>query len=396
MLATQQIFLVASLLCFLTFLALLSVSSDSARGMRAMLLASVLGMVGNVLYAFGRELPPVLAYEGANVSYAAASAALVAGYRQLSGCEAGKPVLAALVAALGVLVAFFHYQIDSFAARSAVVSLFQVCTCIEIARTVLSARASCPGDFHAQRFVLAMCTLVALGHGGRMAWVFKAEHAPASLLQPSSAGVLFLVAASLALPALALGGLLIAHRQIVSRARFEARHDELTGAWSRKALAEFAARERARAVRSGKPLGLMLVDLDNFKAINDASGHAAGDAALQLVADSVRKVLRGGDVLARLGGDEFVLLLPDTELDAATAVGEKLRRAVRAAVARPESSKMAMLTLSIGVTVIARGEALEAALARADEAMYEAKAAGRDRVAARAPEPYLALVRRAG
>ena len=110
----------------------------------------------------------------------------------------------------------------------------------------------------------------------------------------------------------------------------------------------------------------------------------------------MRKVLRGGDVLARLGGDEFALLLPDTDLAAATAVGEKLRLAVESAVARPESGKMKMLTLSVGVTVIARGEALEAALARADETMYEAKEAGRNRVVARAPEPYLALVRRTG
>ncbi|MEH6438111.1 GGDEF domain-containing protein [Massilia sp. DD77] len=396
MLATQQIFLIASLLCFLTFLALLSVNADGVRGMRAMLLASVLGMAGNVLYAFGRELPPVLAYEGANLAYAAAGAALVAGYRQLTGHEAGKPLLAALVAAFGVLVAFFHYHIDSFAARSVLVSLFQAGVCVAIARTVLAARASWQGPFYPQRFVLAMCALVALGHAGRVAWLALAQQPPGSLLQPSAVGTLFLVAASLALPALALGGLLVAHRQIVSLAEYAARHDDLTGAWSRKAFHEVAARERSRAVRSGKPLGLMLVDLDNFKAINDASGHAAGDAALRLVADSVRKVLRGGDVLARMGGDEFVLLLPDTDLEAACAVGEKLRKAVQAAVGRPERKGMALLTLSIGVTVIARGEQLEQALARADETMYEAKAAGRNRVAASAPEPYLALVRRAG
>ena len=396
MLATQQIFLIASLLCFLSFLALLSVTSDGVRGMRAMLLASVLGMVGNVLYAFGRELPPVLAYEGANVAYAAASAALMAGYRQLAGRDPGKPVLAALVIALGILVAFFHYQIDSFAGRSAVVSLFQICACVEIVRTVLSTRDAWPRRWYAQGFVLGMCVLVALGHAGRIAWVGAAGHAPVSLLQPSDTGVLFLVGASLALPALALGGLLMAYREIVARAEFAARHDDLTGAWSRKAFSDMAARERARSIRSGKPLGLMLVDLDHFKAVNDAGGHAAGDAALRLVADSVRKVLRGGDVLARLGGDEFALLLPDTDLAAATAVGEKLRLAVESAVARPESGKMKMLTLSVGVTVIARGEALEAALARADETMYEAKEAGRNRVVARAPEPYLALVRRTG
>lgn len=390
MLATQQIFLIASLLCFLVLLALSSVAAEGVRGMRALLLAALLGIVGNVLYAFGRELPPLLAYEAANVFYAGAGAALVAGYRILAGRAPRTLLLAGLVALVGVLIALFHYVADSFAGRSAVISLFQAAVCAEIGRTVLAGRRDWQRPHHVYWFVLAMCATVALGHMGRMAWLWGAEQAPTSLLQPSLWSVLILTAAALALPALILGGLLTTHRHIVHRAEYAANHDHLTGAWSRKAFFEIATRERARSARDGKPLALMLIDLDNFKTINDSCGHHAGDLALQLVAERARGTLRAVDCVARLGGDEFAVLLPDTGLGYAAGVGDKLRAAVcAAATALPAAPGQPPLTLSIGVTVLAADETLQAAMARADAALYAAKAAGRNRVHALAPEPAL-------
>lgn len=396
MLATQQIFLIASLLCFLVLMALSSVAAEGVRGMRALLLAALLGIVGNVLYAFGRELPPLLAYEAANVAYAGAGAALVTGYRVLAGRAPRTLLLSSLVALVGVLIALFHYVADSFAARSAVISLFQSAVCLEIGRTVLAGRRDWQRPFHVYWFVLGMCALVTLGHAARMAWLLGAEQTPGSLLQPSVWSVAILTAAALALPALILGGLLTTHRHIVHRAEFAANHDHLTGAWSRKAFFEIATRERARSARAARPLALMLIDLDNFKAINDSGGHHAGDLALQLVAERARRTLRAVDCVARLGGDEFAVLLPDTGLGHAAGVGDKLQAAVRAAAdtlpAAPGQPPLALtLTLSIGVTVLADGETVQAALARADAALYAAKAAGRNRVHALAPEPHLAL-----
>jgi diguanylate cyclase (GGDEF)-like protein len=392
MLATQQIFLIASLLCFLVLLALSSVAAEGVRGMRALLLAALLGTAGNVLYAFGRELPPLLAYEAANVAYAGAGAALVAGYRVLAGRAPRTVLLSLLVALVGVLIALFHYVADSFTGRSAVISLFQSAVCLEIGRTVLAGRRDWQRPFHVYWFVLAMCALVALGHMGRMAWLLGAEQTPGSLLQPSVWSVAILTAAALALPALILGGLLTTHRHIVHRAEFAANHDHLTGAWSRKAFFEIATRERARSARAARPLALMLIDLDNFKAINDSGGHHAGDLALQLVAERARCTLRSVDCVARLGGDEFAVLLPDTGLGSAAGVGDKLQAVVRAAAgALPAVPGQPPLTLSIGVTVLADGETVQAALARADAALYAAKAAGRNRVHALAPEPHLVL-----
>ena len=388
MLATQQIFLIAALLCFLTFLTLLSVAAQNVRGVRELLLAAVLGMVGNVLYAFGRELPPLLAYEVANVTYAAASAALLAGYRELAGMRMRTAQLAAGVAGLGVLVALFHYGADSFMARSVVVSLFHAAVCVQIVRTLPTARHNWQRPYYLPSFVVAMCTLVATGHGSRIAWVLLAGPGVTSLLQPGFWSIFFLMGLSLALPALAVGGLLMAHRQIVIRAEHVGNHDFLTGAASRKAFFEIAAIEMARAERLAQPLAMLLVDMDHFKAINDRWGHQAGDAALLRLVGSARGVLRARDCVARLGGDEFAMLLPNTDLAGAGAAGARLQQSVR----HEHAHAAPAVTLSIGVTLVAPGEPLTTAMSRADEALYAAKAAGRDRVIVR-DQPSLAIVR---
>ena len=397
MLATQQIFLIAALLCFLVFLALLAAGSENVRGMRAMLASAVLGLAGNLLYAFGRELPPLLAYEVANMAYAGAGAALAAGYRQLAGLRVRIEALALLIGAVGLLIALFHYRFDSFAARSAVASLFQAAVCADIARSVLVRRGVDPARPHGQqapavlnkvqRFVLLMCGLVVAGHAVRMAWLLLAFDPPGSLLQPSSASLAILTAAALALPALTLGGLLTMHRYILQQAEYIANHDHLTGAWSRKAFFDIAERELARSRRNGQPLALMLIDLDHFKEINDGGGHEAGDVALQLVAERARASLRAADCMARLGGDEFAVLLPETTLAQACTVGEKLQAGLRELGATLQRhAGQAPLTLSIGVTVIHDDEPFKATLARADAALYAAKSAGRDQVIALAPQ----------
>jgi diguanylate cyclase (GGDEF)-like protein len=400
MLATQQIFLIAALLCFLVFLALLSAGSENVRGMRAMLAAALLGLIGNLLYAFGRELPPLLAYEVANMVYAGAGAALAVGYRQLSGLPQRLKALAVLVGAVGPAIALFHYYIDSFTARSAIASLFQAGVCVDIARSVLNRRgaarplqsqvrpqAPAPVLHRVQRFVLVMCALVVGGHTVRMAWLMLAAEPPGSLLQPSATGVAILTAAALALPALTMGGLLSMHRYIVHQAEYIANHDHLTGAWSRKAFFDIAQRELARSRRSSEPLALMLIDLDHFKAINDSGGHEAGDVALQLVAERARATLRAVDCIARLGGDEFAVLLPQTTLAQACIVGDKLRDALCDRLHDELQDDLEKpLTLSIGVTVCQDQEPFKSTLARADAALYAAKAAGRDQMIALAPQ----------
>lgn len=161
-----------------------------------------------------------------------------------------------------------------------------------------------------------------------------------------------------------------------------ATRDGLTGALSRHHFFTLAEREFERARRYPAPLAVMMIDLDNLKSINDAFGHVAGDGILKQVVASIARSLRQTDLLGRYGGDEFCALLPNTELDEAAEIAERIRQAVtqvRLPVSGPQ--EVAGATVSIGVaTALTTDPSLEATFKRADKALYRAKSAGRDRV----------------
>jgi len=155
--------------------------------------------------------------------------------------------------------------------------------------------------------------------------------------------------------------------------------DPLTRLYNSRWLRDTGERDLARAERNGKPLSLLLVDLDHFKAVNDSSGHAIGDLLLQRVATQLRTTVRGADAVVRLGGEEFVILLPECDADAALQVAEAVRAAVRD-VTVPEGCSLDQLTASVGVaTYPDHGRGLDQLLGAADRAMYAAKHEGRDR-----------------
>ncbi|MDQ6846721.1 MAG: EAL domain-containing protein [Candidatus Dormibacteraeota bacterium] len=157
--------------------------------------------------------------------------------------------------------------------------------------------------------------------------------------------------------------------------------DPLTRLYNSRWLRDTGERDLLRAAREGKPLALLLVDLDHFKRVNDGGGHAAGDLVLQRVASRLRSTVRGMDAVVRLGGEEFVALLQDCDADGAAVVAEAIRVAVRD-IALPDGCGLARLTASIGIAAYPEHAGdLEQLLAAADRAMYAAKAGGRDRIA---------------
>lgn len=158
------------------------------------------------------------------------------------------------------------------------------------------------------------------------------------------------------------------------------RRDALTGLANRRAFEEELAREAARAARAGAPLSVALLDVDRFKGVNDAHGHAAGDAVLRAVAARARDTLRAGDLAARIGGEEFALLLPGADLAGAAELAERVRLAIAAAPIEAGGRWLAV-SASLGCAALAPGEAPDALVARADARLYDAKRAGRDRVA---------------
>lgn len=159
------------------------------------------------------------------------------------------------------------------------------------------------------------------------------------------------------------------------------RHDPLTGVLNRKGLDEALAREAALARRRGTALCIGLLDVDNFKQINDVHGHQTGDEALQHLVDVVRENMRPQDSVARYGGEEFVILLPDTALDSAVATLTRLQRALTKRFFLARQQKL-LITFSAGVAELYEHESPEDAIDRADKAMYIAKRSGKNRVIA--------------
>jgi diguanylate cyclase len=157
------------------------------------------------------------------------------------------------------------------------------------------------------------------------------------------------------------------------------REDQLTGALNRRGFKESFDTELARLERSGKPLCVALLDIDNFKKLNDQRGHQVGDDALVHMVKVVKDILRPTDIIARYGGEEFVVLLPETVLTEAASVMRRVQRELTKRFFLHNNDRL-LITFSAGVTRYVPGESQEEAIERADHAMYEAKKAGKNQV----------------
>ncbi len=201
-----------------------------------------------------------------------------------------------------------------------------------------------------------------------------------SLLEAGPSDLVVFVYACVGVMFLSLGFVLMHTERAYEDLRRLASVDPLTGVLARNGLIEHGQRLIAESRRHIRPLSALLMDMDQFKAVNDNLGHEAGDNLLRHLTERARLVLRGEDVLARLGGDEFVALLPNTDVAGARVVAERLREALLDAHMLFHGQEVPA-PLSIGVAQLrAEDTQLDTLLKRADQAMYRAKRAGGDRV----------------
>jgi diguanylate cyclase len=164
--------------------------------------------------------------------------------------------------------------------------------------------------------------------------------------------------------------------------RREALLDPLTKVHNRKAFDDGLLRAIARAADTGKPLCLMLIDIDHFKRFNDTWGHQTGDQVLRLVAMTVKSNIKGKDLAARYGGEEFGAILPDSGLEDAIHLSDNIRRAVQAKelLKRSTNEKLGRVTASFGVAMLRPDDSPSSLIERADRCLYAAKRGGRNTV----------------
>jgi diguanylate cyclase (GGDEF)-like protein len=239
--------------------------------------------------------------------------------------------------------------------------------------------------------LLVMCSLSVVLMLWRNGQLWFDLNPPANIIQPDTVNYLYVLLSGMQPLFLSIGFLLLYNETLQRELHLLARVDSLTGVKNRLALTETTTQLLSQASRVGRPLGVLMIDADHFKSVNDRFGHGGGDKVLLALVGSIRATLRTSNVIGRIGGEEFVVLAPDTRLDEALVLAERIRETVECTPLLVDGHLL-QLTVSIGVVAAAPGEHdVKGLLQRADAALYAAKRAGRNRVMAADPD----LVRRA-
>lgn len=331
------------------------------------LLAMALGIP---LFIARDHIPDLFSIVLANLTILGGFMLMNAGIRKFSGTEARVPRtgLFAFVLSYFALFVWFTYVHPSIAMRVGTMTLFTLIVILDLLRGALKELPRTPG-----RHVLVFSLTLLIGaRVARLGSLMAGFDPPTGVFDVSAAQVVYLAIPSIMIPLGTISFVMLASEKLHRDLEFTSRYDDLTQCLNKRAAMEELQREIARARRHDSPLAIMLIDLDNFKLINDTHGHLEGDKVLVDFSKRAKAVLRENDELSRFGGDEFMAVLPNTDLDQASRVAERLHEAGR------EGQPIAW-SVSIGMTQWRdEDDSLAAMLIRADNALYKSKASGRN------------------
>ncbi|TAM51375.1 MAG: GGDEF domain-containing protein [Paraburkholderia sp.] len=363
---------IAIMSCVMSAAVLASLLRAHVRGVPRWCAAYGLFAVGVALLLAEQRVPASRGTVVAFPIFIAGSLIILQGTREFFGrrpaCAFEYAVAAGVLVAL-VYLTCFKLKLD---ARVAVSSAYFAYVRIAIGWTALRYRP--PDRPRYNYYFLGIAALAgALVHVARsITYGFGLDHQTA-FLDPSPLNIGFLGLGILSFPFMSIAMVMLAHDRLAERMERLATVDELTGALIRRAFIEKAEAAIAAAKASAAPFALAILDIDNFKGVNDRYGHAAGDRALSHFAAVVSRSLRHGDLFGRLGGEEFAILFPATRKSEAWQMTNALRGAIAAAPCEHAPS-----TFSAGIDEFGHRDTLASVMARADAALYAAKALGRD------------------
>ena len=340
--------------------------------------ANVLIVAALVALAFSDSSPTPFAVVFASSLFAGAAFLVLQGCRLFFGLQPSR--LLEVVAFVLLVVGIIHWSYFSpnADARIVVMSGFLAYVRLMVAWTTYTKRPlHRPG--YSYQFVAIIAALGGLVHIARgLAAGLGWEH-HTRFLEPTPMTIAFLGLGIVTLPCLSIGALMLAYDRMAERMERLAAIDELTGALVRREFMAQAELQLERANRARSRFVVAILDIDHFKAVNDAHGHAAGDRALAHFSSIVSQGIRRGDIFGRLGGEEFAILFPETTRADALTLVNSLRLHL-AASTLPVLHGEVTCTFSAGVDEYQANEILANLMARADAALYSAKAMGRNRV----------------
>ncbi|MFC3676802.1 GGDEF domain-containing protein [Ferrovibrio xuzhouensis] len=329
-------------------------------------------------------LPPALSVTAANI-------AIVTGYvLTWWGLElffGRRPYYrSGLLLLSGAAAGLVYFSLVEPDTRSRLILLLSLLSLFAVLRAHSTLRRVLPETRFSQLFGGSVMSLQAAGNLLLLTAVIRTGTEPRPIDRMPIAGWIFLILTILSV-ALVFAAVLLVNQKLQARLRETAQRDQLTGALRRHVLEEAVEREIARSRRHRRPLALLLLDLDHFKAINDRYGHHAGDEALRRFAETAQAGLRREDLLGRTGGEEFCILLPDTDQEGAARLAERIRTAVENLSVDVDGQPL-RLTVSIGAAALAGDDESWSGLTRAaDVALYRAKKDGRNRIVVAGPPP---------
>lgn len=376
MLAPSNLLLITALAALIGLCVLGSLWRSGMPGIREAMGANVATIVAMLFMVQQASAPPWLGVLLSNLLFALGGVLFVAGARRFLGQPVPWRAMLGGVALLIPALAYYTYASPNVSARIVLASLMYTSLLALLAWSVWRSRRQ--RFAYSQIFMLSLALVAVLGHGTRMTVYALGVDVIPGLLAPTLWNIVFLSLGVVIMPSLTLGMIMMIHdRMLIERER-EANTDFLTGVLSRKAWWQGAQQLGARA-RAGRPLALLILDIDYFKQVNDTMGHAAGDAVLRHFAAVASAALRPGDALGRLGGEEFIAALPGASVQEAQALAARMLAALAAMPCQYGDIQL-RYTFSGGVTSWDGAEALHSAVQRADQALYRAKAGGRSRV----------------
>jgi diguanylate cyclase (GGDEF)-like protein len=367
------------MLCYSVIFWTISYSNRRLRGMRVIAIGYGLSVIGILLTV--APVPPSLAWIGlvaGNILFLTTVITIQYGLMRFADPEASKRVGPLLLFLGACGIAYFSVIHPNDAGRVGVVAAalaLQTAYSTFVLLRHAKGRVALPARMLSVLFVIFCCTSLI-----RLWGAVHYRTAPSQLPNHAIAWIamLGLMMLNASTP---IGYFWLATAELESELDQLSRIDALTGTLNRRALEEAIGQEISLARRYARTLSILAIDIDHFKQLNDTYGHAAGDAVLVSMAETMRGLLRTADHLARYGGEEFIVLLSSTEEKGARELAERLRRGIESCVVEFRGQSL-QVTASFGVVAVngATEEPWDEMILRADAALYRAKEGGRNRV----------------